>query len=211
MKVRGHRIELEEVEAALRTLPMVDDAVVHPLAVGTREARLVALVVPAEKGALTVQDLHVGVARMLPPYLVPSAFGLVTSLPRLSNGKVARKALPLDALQGPTTEGTWRTAMEQRVSRVWAELLGDRMLEPDLPFFASGGTSLLIPTLRLLLAQEVGVTLSVPELFEQSTIRTQAIALERRAAGDDAQTPIVSGRGALRRQAIAARQRRSSE
>lgn len=210
VKIRGNRIELEEVEAALRALPFVEDAVVHPIGVGTPEARLAALVVPAEKGRLTVQDLHSGVAEVLPSYLVPSAYGLVETLPRRTNGKMARDVLPLDALQTPATRTDWRTAMEAEVGRVWADLLGHHALEPDLSFFASGGTSLLIPALSTRLSQEVGATLSVPELFEHATIRAQATALERKAAGRDAHTVVVTGRGGQRRQAIAVRRRRGS-
>lgn len=205
VKIRGNRVELEEVEAALRALPFVDDAVVQPVRAGTPEARLVALVVPAA-GAVTVRELHAGVAEVLPPYLVPNAFGLVESLPRRANGKVDRDALPLDALQTPDVRIEWRTEMEEKVGRVWAELLGHQTLEVDLPFFASGGTSLLIPALRARLAHEVGETLSVPELFEHATIRAQAAALERKPAETD-QPAAVSGRGVRRRQAIADRRR----
>jgi hypothetical protein len=209
--VRGNRVELGEIEAALRTMPNVADAVVHPLGAGTRDARLAALVAPVNGATLSISDLHGELARGLPPYLVPSEFGVVESLPRLANGKVARDALPLDALQAPATDIEWQTAMEERVSRVWAELLGGGALERDLPFFASGGTSLLIPTLQVRLSQEVGVTLSVPELFEHVTIQAQASALERRADGGEVRSSTSSGRGARRRRALATRRQRTRE
>lgn len=208
VKIRGNRVELEEVEAAMRALPFVQDAAVHPIGAGTPAARLAALVVPTMSGALTVRDLHSGVAEVLPAYLVPSVFGLVESLPRRANGKVDRDALPLDALHTSEAQTEWCTAMEEKVGCVWADLLGHQSLEPDLPFFASGGTSLLILALSARLSQQVGETLSVPELFEHATIRAQAAALERKAAGADCRT-VVTGRGALRRQAIAARRRGS--
>jgi amino acid adenylation domain-containing protein len=211
VKVRGNRIELEEVEAALRSLPMVRDAVVHVQDAGTARARLVALVVPAGPDATTVHDLHQHSARLLPPYMVPSAFGLVETLPRLSNGKVARDALPLDAVEQSGPTGEWRTEMEARVGQVWTDVLGHGALDRDLPFFASGGTSLLVPVLQLRLREAVGATLSVPELFEHASISAQASALEQRVAGVEAEAPVVAARGSLRRQAYATRSNRRRE
>jgi hypothetical protein len=203
VKVRGNRVELEEVEAALRTIPMVQDAVVHLQHGGTMRARLVALVVPIKPGAVTLRELHECCSRTIPPYMAPSVFGLVESLPRLSNGKVARDALTLDSLDAPASAVEWHTEMETKVGRVWTEVLGYEAIERDLPFFASGGTSLLIPVLHLRLKEAVGVTLSVPELFEHTTVWAQAAALEQAAPA--ASLSAVTERGKLRRQAYAAR------
>jgi arthrofactin-type cyclic lipopeptide synthetase C len=139
--------------------------------------------------------------------MVPSAFGLVETLPRLANGKVARDALPLDALEASLSAGDWQTAMEARVGRVWMEVLALQAIERDLPFFASGGTSLLIPVLQLRLREAVGVTLSVPELFEHATVSAQATALEQRLAGVGVEVGVsaLAARGKMRRQAYAAR------
>jgi amino acid adenylation domain-containing protein len=208
VKVRGNRVELEEVEAALRSLPLVHDAVVHLQSGGSMRARLVAFVVPSEDGGLTVHDLHNRCAQLLPSYMAPSVFVLVASLPRLSNGKVARHALPLEALDSAAPAGNWHTEMETLVGRVWSDVLGHQALERDLPFFACGGTSLLIPVLHLRLKESLGVTLSAPELFEHTTIWAQATALEQKVAGVEAETSVAAGRGRLRRQAYEARRRR---
>ena len=205
VKVRGNRVELEEVEAALRMLPMVRDAVVHLQYEGTMRARLAALVVPSEQGAFTVRDLHRRSSQLLPSYMTPSVFGLIESVPRLSNGKVARDALPLDVLDAPAPPAEWQTEMETRVGWVWSEVLDNKTVQRDLPFFASGGTSLLIPVLQMRLREAVGVTLSVPELFEHTTISLQAAAIEQRTAGLRVGSSVVSKRGQLRRQAYAAR------
>lgn len=205
VKVRGNRVELEDVEAALRKMPMVRDAVVYLEHGGTMRARLVALVVPRERGALTVRDLHKHSAQLLPSYMMPSVFGLIESVPRLSNGKVARHALPRNTLEATAPADQLQTQMEIQVGRVWMEVLGHKALEPDLPFFASGGTSLLIPVLQVRLREAVGVALSVPELFEHTTISAQATAIEQRRAGLSLRRPVVAGRGKLRRQAYTER------
>ncbi|WP_033667754.1 non-ribosomal peptide synthetase [Salinispora fenicalii] len=209
VKVRGNRVELEEVEAVIRALPMVDDAVVVLVEPGTRHARLAALVVPQHGAQLSIRQLHEHASRVLPSYMVPSSFGILQALPRLANGKVARHALPLDVLQAPVYGVRWRTQLEGVVAGVWTTLLNHPVAAADLSFFAAGGTSLLIPKLRQLLANEVGVMLSVPELFEHPTVHAQSRLLEQRLAGTDAETPVVSQRGLLRRKALAARQHRN--
>ncbi|MDQ4114449.1 MAG: amino acid adenylation domain-containing protein [Actinomycetota bacterium] len=208
VKVRGNRVELEDVEAVIRTLPMVDDAAVVLIESGTRHTRLAALVVPRASAHLSISQLHEYVSGVLPSYMVPSSFGIVQALPRLANGKVARQALPLDVLQAPANGTRWRTRMEGVVAGVWTRLLNHPVAAADLSFFAAGGTSLLIPKLRQVLTREVGVTLSVPELFEHPTVHAQARLLEQRLAGTDAETPAVSERGLLRRKALVARRRR---
>ncbi|MEU0518814.1 AMP-binding protein [Streptosporangium sp. NPDC006007] len=208
VKVRGNRVELDEVEAVIRALPMVDDAVVVLVESGTQHTRLAALVVPQRGAQPSIRQLHEHASRVLPSYMVPSSFGIVQALPRLANGKVARHALPLGVLQAPVYGVRWRTELEGVVAGVWTTLLDHPVTAADLSFFAAGGTSLLIPKLRQLLAKEVGVMLSVPELFEHLTVYAQSRLLEQRLAGMDAETPVASQRGLLRRKALAARQQR---
>jgi amino acid adenylation domain-containing protein len=204
VKVRGNRVELEEVETVLRTLPSVRDAVVHFQDPGTARARLVALLVRDREGALTTHELHALCARLLPSYMTPSEFRFVDSLPRLASGKVARNALPLGVLDAPHLSTEWRTETERCVARVWADVLGRHDVDRDLPFFASGGTSLLVPILQLRLQEALGATLSVPELFEHATVWAQAAALDRSATGGG-NAPAPTGRGVMRRRAYQGR------
>jgi amino acid adenylation domain-containing protein len=216
VKVRGNRVELLEVEAALRSLPMVRDAVVQLQDGGTMRGRLVAIVVPREAGTVTVHELHRDLAKVLPSYMTPSVFVLVEELPRLSNGKVAREALPTDIVERPTSPVAWQTKMESIVGEVWKDVIGHDAVERDLSFFASGGSSLLIPVLQQRLKAVVGITLSVPELFENSTIMSQALILEQRVSPDTPSSDArehgaaadVVGRGKLRSRAYRAQRKR---
>ncbi|MDZ4069123.1 MAG: amino acid adenylation domain-containing protein, partial [Tabrizicola sp.] len=163
VKVRGNRVELQAVEACLRSLSGVHEAAVHLQSPGSIHARLVALIVPSAGQTVTAQDLYEQCGRVLPSYMVPSSFGVVGSLPRLSSGKIDRNALPLESLDTHSPSAGWRTALEAKVARVWMDVLGRKGLTPDLAFFACGGTSLLIPVLHFQLQKALGQTLSVPE------------------------------------------------
>jgi amino acid adenylation domain-containing protein len=212
VKVRGNRVEPEEVESALRNMPMVRDAMVQLRDSGTLRAHLVALIVPTEAGELTVGELHKRCAQLLPSYMTPNAFVLVESLPRLSNGKLARNALPLSPIpEMPTAGIEYQTEMEVQVGRVWMKVLDRTGLNRDLPFFASGGTSLLIPVLQLQLQQAFDVVLLVAELFEHVTIADQAKCIEQRLAGMEPQKAALAGRGKLRRLAYSAVRRRPAQ
>jgi amino acid adenylation domain-containing protein len=215
VKVRGNRVDLLEVEAALRSMPMVRDAVVQLQDGGTMRARLVALVVPRDAAMVMVHQLHRDMARVLPSYMTPSVFVLVEELPRLSNGKVARDALPTNIIERPISPAAW-TTMESIVGEVWKDVIGQNAVERDLSFFASGGSSLLIPVLQQRLKAVVGITLSVPELFENATIMSQALILEQRVSPDTLSSGAREhgavadevGRGKLRSRAYRAQRKR---
>jgi amino acid adenylation domain-containing protein len=92
-KVRGHRVELGEIEAALHQCPGVQDAVCVPVEVTVGETFLAAFVVPAPHAAVTVVDLKRHCRQMLPGYMIPQTFTLVALLARTSTGKVDRQAV----------------------------------------------------------------------------------------------------------------------
>ncbi|RKH00252.1 amino acid adenylation domain-containing protein, partial [Corallococcus sp. CA053C] len=125
VKVRGFRIELGEIEVALEALPAVREAVVVAREDTAGNKRLVAYVVAREE--VPVAALRQALAQRLPEYMVPSVFMLLEAMPLTSNGKVDRKALPTlrldrEALgEGYTAP---RTAVEELLAGVWAEVLG---------------------------------------------------------------------------------------
>ncbi|HET9899253.1 MAG TPA: amino acid adenylation domain-containing protein [Streptosporangiaceae bacterium] len=93
IKLRGYRIELSAVAAAIMALPGVQDAVA--IAAGTDSAakRLVAGIVPAVGAAPSTRDLRLALERQLPSYMVPTLWAVLDKLPLTSNGKIDRKAL----------------------------------------------------------------------------------------------------------------------
>ncbi|MFH8800533.1 amino acid adenylation domain-containing protein [Streptomyces sp. NPDC017936] len=163
VKVRGHRIELGEVEAVLRTLPGVTDAVVTVFG-ETGTARLAAHVAGDTEPARVKQEL----ARLLPEYMVPSAVVVLDALPLTPNGKVDRKALPAPHLAGVAGREP-RTPQEAALCRAFADVLGVERVGADDDFFDLGGHSLLatrlISRVRALLGAEIPMAL----LFEEPT------------------------------------------
>ncbi|MFJ3644674.1 non-ribosomal peptide synthase/polyketide synthase [Streptomyces murinus] len=185
VKLRGFRIEPGEIESALRTSPLVRDAVV---AVRPGEApgapdRLVAYVVPAPPStpepsddsrapgaALPVSELRLHLAGLLPPHMVPSVFVPLDRLPLTPNGKTDRHALPAPGpaqADGPRTAP--RTDTERRVARIWADVLGIEEVGADDNFFALGGDSILSMQVVSRLRRD-GLHVATRDLFTHQTV-----------------------------------------
>ncbi|HEX8355542.1 MAG TPA: condensation domain-containing protein, partial [Pyrinomonadaceae bacterium] len=211
VKVRGYRIELGEVESALSALPGI-----RSVCAVAREQRLVAYVVAesTEAGAGTGSSSSGGGAasvvalpaaqvsawrermkRSLPDYMVPSVFVGLGSLPMTPNGKVDRKALPapeaVDAGETGEAGGAgWRTAEEELVAGVYAQVLGVGHVAADADFFSLGGHSLLATQAAARLRSVLGVEVPLRLLFERPAVRGLAEAL--RAARPSA-AEVASG------------------
>jgi amino acid adenylation domain-containing protein len=173
VKVRGFRVELGEVEAALRAQPEVEECVVVALGEGAAERRLVAyLAAPA--GSVPAEGvLRERLRRRLPEHMVPSAFVTLPSLPHTPSGKVDRAALPSpaagDAPAGPDAAAP-RTGTERALAAVWAELLGREPTSADDSFFDLGGHSLQVARLVARVRESLGVECPVAAVFERSTL-----------------------------------------
>ncbi|MFE6775879.1 non-ribosomal peptide synthase/polyketide synthase [Streptomyces sp. NPDC057702] len=170
VKVRGHRVEPGEVEAALRAHAWVRDAaVVATAAPAGGGARLVGYVVgPADAGAL--EQVRARLADTLPDYLVPALLVPLDALPRTPNGKLDRAALPaprLDAVAGRAPTGQ----REELLAELFARVLGVARVGADDDFFALGGHSLLAARLVAGARAALGLDLSVRAVFESPTVR----------------------------------------
>src|SRR5439155_14650622 len=93
-KIRGHRVELSEIERALHDIPDIGQAVVVPSDDSRDGERLVAYVVPQQSKQLKIDQLRAAVKKTLPAYMLPSAFVVLDSLPLTVSGKLDRRALP---------------------------------------------------------------------------------------------------------------------
>ncbi|WP_327232741.1 amino acid adenylation domain-containing protein [Streptomyces sp. NBC_01317] len=178
VKLRGYRIELGEIEGVLASCDGVADsfAVVREDVPGDR--RLVAYVVPAAGASPDPGDLALAVGRSLPAYMVPSAFVLLDALPLTVNGKVDRRALPEPAHHAPVRGRAARTAREEIVCGLFADVLGLDGAGVDDNFFALGGHSLLATRLTARIRTALGVEVQVKTLFEHPTPAALAAALD---------------------------------
>lgn len=186
VKIRGVRIELGEVEAALALHPLVAaSAVIACQATGT-DLRLVAYVVLAADTAGTA-DRDAEVARIraflsehLPSYAMPASIMVLPALPLLPNGKLDRRALPTPVIDsGPAADyRSPATAAELAVARIWAEVLGRDGIGADENFFAIGGHSLL--AIRIITRMRYAFELDLPVslMFERPTIAATAVKVE---------------------------------
>ncbi len=185
VKVRGFRIEPGEIEAYLRTLSTIKDALVIAVedAQGTRH--LVAYVVLKEGRSLTVEELRSHLDNLLPKYMVPSIFVPLERLPLTPNNKIDRKALP-DPWSNRLSVGTDflppSSDFEKELSEIWAEVLGlDRVGVKD-NFFDMGGTSMLVMQVKILIYGRLKVDVPVIRLFQFPTINTLANFIRNNAA-----------------------------
>ena len=145
-KVRGQRVEVAEVEAALLTLPGVAEAAVTVREDTPGESRLVAYLVPRTAPLPTISALRRALAGLLPDYMVPSAFVTLARLPLNDNRKVDRRALPPPGAARPALDTALvapRTEEETILTDVWRAVLRLEEVGVEDDFFDLGGDSLL--------------------------------------------------------------------
>ncbi|HEX3095204.1 MAG TPA: condensation domain-containing protein, partial [Candidatus Angelobacter sp.] len=193
VKLRGYRIELTEIEAALLGCLGVGQAAVILHSDSRGEKRLVAYVVPATGQSLSSVELRESLARMLPNYMVPAFITVLSSLPLNSNGKLDRKRLPAPEVARSGSRRRPRTHVEEVLCSLMMQVLSVSHIIPDDNFFAAGGDSILAFQL-VSRARQAGLVLSLRDVFEQPTI--EALAGISRAQDVVAAVPDV-GVGAM--------------
>jgi hypothetical protein len=189
VKIRGHRVEPGEVEAVLRGRPDVAQAVVL-----AGEGRLSAFVVLRDpEGGMDAAGgtdvdavtLRRHLARTLPPYMVPARITLLDALPLTGTGKVDRRALLPARVEAPEADVPRSGAggTEERLGRIWCEVLGVDRVGPDDDFFELGGDSLLALQVFDRLARHGGGPLPRPTaVYRHRTLAALAAAVDSAAA-----------------------------
>jgi amino acid adenylation domain-containing protein len=192
VKVRGHRIELEEVEQALAAHPAVAHAAAAVRGEGGSGRKLAGYLV-ARPGILlpTQAELRTFLRERLPEYMVPAAFIWMDALPRTSSGKLDRRGLPEPEAGTDGAEHVPpKPGMEERLAMVWADVLGVERIGAHDDFFDLGGQSILATRLVARLRGELGVDVPVAMLVQAPTVEAMARAL---AAGERAvRLPLVA-------------------
>ncbi|MFJ2766003.1 amino acid adenylation domain-containing protein [Streptomyces prasinus] len=186
VKVRGHRIELGEVEEAMTVDPEVAMAAVTVRDDLGSGPRLVAYAVPAaphQDRAAWAAAVRDRLAGRLPVYMRPAVVVPLDRLPVTSNGKIDRKALPAPVAADVRAAGLPLSgATEELVAKLFAEVLGAGPVDAGADFFVLGGHSLKVVTLLALLQQRTGVRLPLAGFFQGPTVREIAVLVDR--AGD---------------------------
>jgi amino acid adenylation domain-containing protein len=171
VKLRGMRLELEDVEAALARHSLVLECAAIVQNYSENDQRLIAYVVPSDK--LSSQELRVFLQGMLPAHMVPAVFLFLEALPRTPNGKLDRKALPLPEILARDSVEEYqapRTLLELLVARMWSDLLHVDQVGIYNSFFDLGGHSLLAMQVINRLRQLTSVELPLRTLLETPTV-----------------------------------------
>jgi amino acid adenylation domain-containing protein len=186
VKIRGMRIEPGEVEAVLRTHEGVEQVVVLARADQRGEKRLVAYVVGTDGSIGEPGKLRGYVQGKLPDHMVPSAVVVLEALPRLPNGKLDRRSLPVPDWAQRAVGAVYvapRTPMEEVLAGMWAEVLRvDRVGVHD-NFFELGGHSLLATQVVSRIRETFQIELPLRSFFEAPTV-AQLSALAKQSESE---------------------------
>ncbi|HZO71114.1 MAG TPA: amino acid adenylation domain-containing protein [Ktedonobacteraceae bacterium] len=180
VKVRGFRVELEEIEAVLLAHPQVSNAAVLLREDMPGEKHLVAYIIQREESELHEQDVRSHLQQRLPEYMLPAAFIFLETFPLMINGKLDRQQLPAPAWETVATRGyveptTWT---EETLARIWAEVLGLEQISTHANFFEIGGDSIL-SLLVVARASRAGLTITPRQMFQYQTIAELAAVASR--------------------------------
>ncbi len=178
VKVRGFRVELGEIEAALVQHPAVRAAVVKPFKDESSSVGLAAYVVVT--GAVEPADLSQYLRRDMPDYMIPAAFMFLESLPLTPNGKVDRAALPTPHASVPANYEAPESDAERALQKLWEDVLNVRPVSVTARFEDLGGHSLLAAQLVSRIEIELGHKLPLEALFTAPTVRDQAGVIQRK-------------------------------
>jgi amino acid adenylation domain-containing protein len=194
VKVRGYRVELGEIEAALAHIPWIRSAVVIARANSDGQQHLVAYVVAGEQQpSAPLAILREQLKEKLPEYMVPSSFVFLETLPLTATGKVDRRALPEPEAGRDTVVQDFvapRTPVEETLARIWSEVLKIEKVGIHDDFFDLGGHSLLATQLISRVRENFNVDLALRLVFESPTIAGLALKIETaKSSGREADSP----------------------
>ncbi|MFC8918375.1 amino acid adenylation domain-containing protein [Streptomyces sp. NPDC057116] len=182
VKIRGYRVEPGEVEAALKAVPGVTDAVVHVDGTDAAEKRLVAYFTAAVQDGPGPDHVRAALLERLPRHLVPAALVRVPGLPLTASGKTDRAAVhrlyappaphaPTASGAGPdTSTAAAGSTPSQGLAAIWAEVLRTAHPDPERSFFSLGGDSLLAVRLSVRLRDELGLDIRPADIVAAPTL-----------------------------------------
>jgi amino acid adenylation domain-containing protein len=171
VKVRGHRIELEEIAALLREHPSVHDAVavVQPGPSGGAGDEVLAAYVTGT--GVDPVELRAVLAGMLPGYMVPAALVVLPRMPLTASGKIDREALPpVETPAAGAGDRAPRNDVECTIAGLMSDLLGGVEPGRDDSFLSLGGHSLLVGRLAARIRAALGVEIPLPDIFAAPTV-----------------------------------------
>ena len=182
VKLRGYRIELEEIEKVLHSHAGVREAAVILKEIVSGNKAIFAYVSLNPGCTSSPENLRMFLKKKLPAFMLPSSIMVLEDLPKSFSGKIDRKALP-DPKQVGSQRGSDyyppETPIELMISNIWKEFLLVEKISVKENFFDSGGHSLMMAQVHYRLREKLGVEISLIDLFQFPTIRSLARHLEK--------------------------------
>ncbi|MFK7784508.1 MAG: amino acid adenylation domain-containing protein, partial [Crocinitomicaceae bacterium] len=178
VKVRGYRIELEEIEHVLASRENISECAV--ITVGENENKQLHAYFTA-KSKESFEEIRKFLSEKLPSYMIPRAFVQLDEMPLTNNGKLDKKALTAstgtkligeDGYLAPSTE------MERKVARIWEDILDLERIGTNDDFFAIGGHSLQAVRLNNAYQKEFGADLELKDIFQHPILSSHVELIE---------------------------------
>jgi tyrocidine synthetase-3 len=177
LKLRGYRIEISEIENALRSHPAIMNAVVLMRQRGETGKQLVAYIL-ANTG-VTAGELRRYLKDHLVEYMIPGSFVFLDKLPLTASGKIDERALPEPGFSETTEEDVSpRNNLERAVTTVWEQVLERQNISIDANFFDLGGHSLKASQLITKLYKELNCKIELRDVFTNPTVRELSHVIE---------------------------------
>ncbi len=193
IKIRGFRVELDEIEQALRRHDQVDNCVV--VLREDDDKRLVAYVVLERESPVSTSELRKFLKTKLPTYMVPAAFEVIDALPLMPSGKIDRRALPEPHFTRTEPDEGFappRTPLELVLADAWREVLKVDQIGLHENFFDLGGHSLLATRVVSHIRNVLNVELCMVDVFQAPTISGLAELLYPRIAQKESMSEFAA-------------------
>jgi enterobactin synthetase component F len=191
VKIRGHRVELGEIEYQFVRHVAVAEAAVTVHSEQNGVPSLTGYVVMRKGMDASVEALRQHLAKFLPEYMIPTQVITLDAMPLTSTGKLDRKALPVPARSNKTAYAEPATGIEKKLAALWQQVLGVERIGLHDNFFQLGGDSLKAAEMVARFPEHFGTELPLASLFEASTIGGLSTYLQRAESNSDPLDPVL--------------------
>ncbi len=173
IKIRGFRVELDEIESVISKIEGVIEVVVKPLNSRDKDIRLIAFLNVPEDFNMDIREIMGHLKSKLPSYMLPYGIKLMHGFPLTVNNKTDRKALKFEESETTVSnkkEEAFLSPTEEKIYKIWSEILRIREIGRNDDFFNLGGNSLLAISLLNRIDEQLGVKISFKDLIINSSI-----------------------------------------
>ncbi len=195
LKVRGVRVEPEEISSVLARHPQVKSCHVCGWEPESGQKELAAYVVREAANGVEIPELVAYLTRLLPPAMIPSSYSFVERLPLTPNGKIDRRALPRPTppavVQRAASRSAWNQ-LERDLADIWSQILRVENVGVEDNFFALGGHSLRAVQVIARIRQDLGLDLPLRKIFERPTVAALAEFLQESRSEEDPLEELLS-------------------